>query len=97
MVNIVDIRDIPGVVVLGPAQVAEVDGEAGDGDHGGADSHQQDGDVGRGVRSEALLSSIPCMSIIEYSRGNGQVSDVTGSAGVTGRYLAKAIISDKSK
>ena len=25
------------------------------------------------------------------------VSDVTGSAGVTGRYLAKAIISDKSK
>jgi len=31
------------------------------------------------------------------SRGNGQVSDVTGSAGVTGRYLAKAIISDKSK
>ena len=29
--------------------------------------------------------------------GDGQVSDVTGSAGVTGRYLAKAIISDKSK
>ena len=27
----------------------------------------------------------------------GQVSDVTGSAGVTDRYLAKAIISDKSK
>ncbi len=36
----------------------------------------------------------PC---IESSRGNGQVSDVTGSAGVMGRYLAKAIISDKSK
>ena len=28
---------------------------------------------------------------IEYSRGNGQVSDVTGSADVMGRYLAKAI------
>ena len=64
MVNIVDIRDIPGVVVLCPAEVAEVDGEAGDGDHGGADSHQQDGDVGRRVRSEALLGSIPCMSLI---------------------------------
>ena len=34
---------------------------------------------------------------LELSRGNGQVSDVTGSADVTGRYLAKAIISDKSK
>ena len=29
--------------------------------------------------------------------GNRQVSDVTGSAGVTGKYKAKAIISDKSK
>ena len=29
--------------------------------------------------------------------GIGQVSDVTGSAGVKVRYLAKAIISDKSK
>ena len=36
-------------------------------------------------------------AILELSRGNGQVSDITGSAGVTGRYLAKAIISDKSK
>ena len=35
--------------------------------------------------------------MLEYSRGNGQVSDVTCSAGVTGRYLAKTIISDKSK
>ena len=35
--------------------------------------------------------------ITEQSRGNGQVSDFTGSGGVTGRYLAKAIISDKSK
>ena len=26
--------------------------------------------------------------------GNEQVSDVTGSAGVTGRYLAKTITSD---
>ena len=34
---------------------------------------------------------------IEYSIGNGQLSDVTGSAVVTGKYLAKAIISDKSK
>ena len=34
---------------------------------------------------------------IEYWRGNWTVSDVTGHAGVTGRYLANAIISDKSK
>ena len=34
---------------------------------------------------------------LEYSRGNGQVSDVTGSAGVTGRYLAKAVISKNIK
>ena len=44
-------------MVLGPAQIAEVDGEASDGDHGGADSHQQDEDVGRGVHSVVLLSS----------------------------------------
>ena len=29
--------------------------------------------------------------------GNWTVSDVTGHAGVTGQYLANAIISDKSK
>ena len=34
---------------------------------------------------------------VEYWRGNWTVSDVTGHAGVTGRYLANAIISDKSK
>ena len=33
----------------------------------------------------------------EYWRGNWTVADVTGHAGVTGRYLANAIISDKSK
>ena len=44
-------------MVLGPAQVAEVDREASDGDQGGADSHQQDEDVCRGVHSVAFLSS----------------------------------------
>ena len=34
---------------------------------------------------------------IEYNIGNGQLSDVTESAHVMGRYLAKAIISDKLK
>ena len=34
---------------------------------------------------------------IEYWRDNWTVSDVTGHAGVTGRYLENAIISDKSK
>ena len=34
---------------------------------------------------------------IEYNIGNGQISDVTGSAHVMGRYLANAIVSDKSK
>ena len=34
---------------------------------------------------------------IEYNIGNGQLSDVTGSAHVMGRYLANAIVSDKSK
>ena len=43
--------------------------------------------------NHSLFSRI--QNILEESRGNGQVSDVTGSAGVTGRYLAKAIISDK--
>ena len=35
--------------------------------------------------------------MVEYWRGNWTVSDVTGHAGETGRYLANAIISDKSK
>ena len=34
---------------------------------------------------------------VEYNIGNGQLSDVTGSAHVMGRYLANAIVSDKSK
>ena len=34
---------------------------------------------------------------LEYWMDNWTVSDVTGHAGVTGRYLANAIISDKSK
>ena len=34
---------------------------------------------------------------IEYIISNGQLSDVTGSAHVMGRYLANAIVSDKSK
>ena len=41
-----------------------------------------------------------CMKIflqIEQSRVNGPLADVTGSAGVTGRQLTNAIISDKSK
>ena len=37
------------------------------------------------------------LEIVEYSRGNGPLADVTDSAGVTGRKLANAIISDKSK
>ena len=43
------------------------------------------------------LPAMRACSVVEQSGGNGQVSDVTGSAGVIGRYLAKAIISDKSK
>ena len=35
--------------------------------------------------------------ILEYNISNGQLSDVTWSAHVMGRYLANAIISDKSK
>ena len=34
---------------------------------------------------------------VEYNISNGQLSDVTGSAHVMGRYLANAIVSDKSK
>ena len=34
---------------------------------------------------------------LEYNIGNGQLSDVTWSAHVMGRYLANAIVSDKSK
>ena len=36
-------------------------------------------------------------SLLEYNTSNGQLSDVTGSAHVMGRYLANAIVSDKSK
>ena len=57
-------------MVLGPAQVAEVDREASDGDHGGADSQQQDEDVGRGVHSAALHSSLPC-SLLRLQSGLG--------------------------
>ena len=35
--------------------------------------------------------------VVEYSIGNGQLFDVTGSAHVMGRYLANAIVSDNSK
>ena len=35
--------------------------------------------------------------MLEYWIDNWTVSDVTGHAGVTDRYLANAIISDKSK
>ena len=34
---------------------------------------------------------------IEYNIGNGQLSDVTWSAHIMGRYLANAIVSDKLK
>ena len=37
------------------------------------------------------------MFMVEYNISNGQLSDVTGSAHVMGRYLANAIVSDKSK
>ena len=33
---------------------------------------------------------------LEYNIGNGQLSDVTGSAHIMGRYLANANVSDKS-
>ena len=33
---------------------------------------------------------------VEYNINNGQLSDITGSAHVTGSYLANAIVSDKS-
>ena len=35
--------------------------------------------------------------MVEYSIGNGQLSDVTCSAHEMGRYLANAIVSDKSE
>ena len=35
--------------------------------------------------------------LLEYSIGNGQLSDVTYSTHEMGRYLANAIFSDKSK
>ena len=45
-----------------------------------------------------IISSVACihwagteLSLLEYSSGNGQLSDVTGSAHVMGRYLANAI------
>ena len=43
--------------------------------------------------------SLPASYIgrIEYNISNGQLSDVTGSAHIMGRYLANAIVSDKSK
>ena len=37
------------------------------------------------------------MILLEYNIGNGQLSDVTWSAHVMGRYLANAIVSDKKK
>ena len=36
-------------------------------------------------------------TVVEYWMDNWTVSDVTGHAGITGQYLANAIISDKSK
>ena len=38
-----------------------------------------------------------CRAELEYWRDNWTVSDVTGHDGVTGGYLANAIISDKSE
>ena len=58
-------------MVLSPAQVAEVDREASDGDHGGADCHQQDEDVGRGVHSVALLSLSTCSLLDLLGRVGG--------------------------
>ena len=34
---------------------------------------------------------------VEYNISNEQLSDVTGSAHIMGRYIANAIVSDKSK
>ena len=48
-------------------------------------------------RIGVLLASYFYSTEVEKSRGNWQVSNVTDSAGVTGRYLAKATISDISK
>ena len=38
---------------------------------------------------------MPEMLVLEYSIGNGQLSDVTCSAREMGRYLENAIVSDK--
>ena len=43
------------------------------------------------------LAVISFLFEVEYNIGNGQLSDVTGSAHVMGRYLSNAIVSDKSK
>ena len=44
-----------------------------------------------------MFDNVPGTIQLEYWRDNWTVSDVTGHAGVTGQYLANAIISDKSK
>ena len=46
---------------------------------------------------EKVLRIHSCPLKVEYNIGNGQLSDVTWSAHVMGRYLANAIVSDKSK
>ena len=43
------------------------------------------------------MGHLHCIVHVEYNIGNGQLSDVTGSAHIMGRYLANAIVSDKSK
>ena len=53
------------------------------------------------VEKEPTCTFIISVSIktllLEYSIGNGQLSGVTCSAHEMGRYLANAIVSDKSK
>ena len=43
------------------------------------------------------LDNIRIENMLEYWMDNWTVSDVTEHAGITGRYLENAIISDKSK
>ena len=46
---------------------------------------------------DGMLEVVGVQGELEYNIGNGQLSDVTGSAHVMGRYLSNAIVSDKSK
>ena len=80
-------------LLAGEVEEAVHDGVGDDGAHG-----QQ---VEHGEQHQQPLVAVRAVLLqkheIEYWMDNWTVSDITGHAGVTGQYLANAIISDKSK